>query len=129
MHDQEFAIVKSLVSVAWADGTFEKAESEMLDGLLDAYGATDVERSSLRDYAKEQRGLEDIPIQDLSADDRRILLQHAVLLSFADGDQAPAEAQFLRDLAARLNLPSDESTALLKDAEARARRHLSDLGA
>lgn len=127
MHDQEFAIVKSLVSVAWADGAFEKAESEMLEGLLDAYGASDSERATLREYAKEQRGLDDIPIQDLSADDRRILLQHAVLLSFADGNQAPSEAQFLRDLSARLHLPADEAAALLKDAEARAQRHLSDL--
>jgi len=37
--------------------------------------------------------------QELSADDRRVLLQHAVLLSFADGTQAPEEAAMVEKLA------------------------------
>ena len=49
----------------------------MLEALLDAYGASEDEKKALRDYAKEKRTLEDINLQDLSAGDRRVLLQHA----------------------------------------------------
>ena len=39
MHDQELAIVRALVPVAWADGDFADKEKEMLEALLDAYVA------------------------------------------------------------------------------------------
>src|SRR5688572_1913744 len=55
MHEQEFAIVRALVPVAWADGDFADKEKEMLEALLDAYGANDGEKQQLRDYAKEKR--------------------------------------------------------------------------
>jgi uncharacterized membrane protein YebE (DUF533 family) len=128
MHEQEYAIVRALVPVAWADGEFADKEKEMLDALLDAYGATDDEKKRLRDYAKDKRTLDDIELQDLSASDRRVLLQHAVLLTFADGVQAAAEAKFLVDLAAKLRIPDAEAKAVVAEAEARAKKHLKLLG-
>ncbi len=124
MHEQEYAIVRALVPVAWADGEFAETEKEMLEALLDAYGATDAQKQALRDYAKEKRTIEDINLQDLSAPDRRVLLQQAVILSFADGEQAPSEAKFLADLATRLRVPADEAKAVMAEAEARAKKHL-----
>lgn len=124
MHEQELAIVRALVPVAWADGEFAEKEREMLDALLDAYSATEEQKKALREYAKEKRTLEDIDLQDLSASDRRVLLQQAVLLTFADGEQHPAESKFLGDLAARLRVPGEEAKAVIADAEARARKHL-----
>ncbi len=122
------AIVKALVPVAWADGTFAQTEKEMLDALLDAYEATDAEKKALREYAKEKRTLDDIQLQDLSASDRRVLLQHAVLLTFADGKQAAEEAKFLQDLSAKLRIPEAEAKAVVAEAEARAKKHLKLLG-
>jgi tellurite resistance protein len=127
MHEEEYAIVRALVPVAWADGEFADKEKEMLEGLLDAYGATDAEKSQLREYAKERRTLDDINLQDLSAPDRRVLLQCAVLLTFADGEQHPAESKFLGDLAAKLRIPGDEAKAVIADAETRAKKHLAML--
>ena len=124
MHEQDIAIVKALVPVAWADGEFAAQESETLDALLDAYGATDEEKKALRAYASQKRTLDDIQLQDLSADDRRVLLQHAVLLSFADGKQTPNEVDFLEKLAARLKLPKEEADALMSAAAERAKRFL-----
>ena len=125
MHDGEFAIVRALVPVAWADGEFAAKEKEMLEGLLEAYGATDGERTQLLDYAKEKRTIEDINLQELSAPDRRVLLQIAVLLTFADGHQATEEAQVLRDLAVKLRIPDDEAKAVIMAAEERAKKNLS----
>ncbi len=128
MHEQEYAIVRALVPVAWADGEFADKEQQMIDALLDAYGASDDEKKKLREYAKEKRTLDDIHLQDLSTDDRRVLLHHAVLLTYADGVQAAAESRFLADLATKLKIPADEAKVVIGDAEARAKKHLKLLG-
>jgi tellurite resistance protein len=124
MHEQDMAILKALVPVAWADGLFADREKEMLDALLDAYQATDDEKRTLRDYAGQRRTLDDIELQDLSTDDRRVLFQHAVLLTFADGNQSADEVDFLRTLATKLRIPDEEAAPLAASAAARAKTHL-----
>ena len=124
MHAEDIAIVKALVPVAWADGEFAEQEMETLDALLDAYSATDEERRALKEYAKVKRTLDDIELQELSADDRRVLLQHAVLLSFADGKQTPDEVELLEKLAAKLKIPDAEAQASMKAAAERAQKFL-----
>jgi tellurite resistance protein len=124
MDEQDIAIVKGLIPVAWADGVFEDREREMVDAVLDAYRASDAQKSAIHDYAKERRTLDDIELSDLSADDRRILLQHAVLLSFADGAQSTEEAAILKALAQKLRIPDDEAQALLDAGAERAKRYL-----
>lgn len=128
MTEETLALIKALVPVAWADGDFADKEKEMLNALLDAYGATDAEKRSVHEYAKEKKTLEDINVQDLSSGDRRVLLQNAVLLSFADGQQHPAESQLLGELATKLRIPAEEAKAVMADAEARAKKNLNLLG-
>jgi uncharacterized tellurite resistance protein B-like protein len=124
MHEQDIAIVKALVPVAWADGVFADQERETLDALLDAYSATDEEKQALREYAQQKRTLDEIELQELSADDRRVLLQHAVLLSFADGKQTPDEVDFLGKLATKLKIPDDEAKVMMSYAAERAKKFL-----
>ncbi len=124
MHDQDMAIVKALVPVAWADGVFAQPEKEMIDAVLDAYRASDKEKEIVREYAETKRTLEDIDTQELSADDRRVLFQHAVLLSFADGDQSPDEVTFLEALAKKLRLPDDDVKSLMLAGADRAKKYL-----
>ncbi len=124
MHADELAIVRSLVPVAWADGTFETTEKEMLSALLDAYGASESERTEMLAYASEKRGLDDIDLQELSAGDRRLLLQHAVLMTFADGKQAAEEVAILAELAKRLRIPDDEAKTVVAGATERAKHNL-----
>jgi hypothetical protein len=83
VHPQNLAILKGLVSVAWADGRIAAEESEILASLLDAFRATPTERRELQLFARERRTLADVPIHELSYDDRRVLLQHAVLTARA----------------------------------------------
>jgi uncharacterized membrane protein YebE (DUF533 family) len=124
MHEQDIAIVKALIPVAWADGVFAKQENEMLDALLDAYRASDREKEMLHEYAEKRRTLDDIDLQELSADDRRILLQHAVLLTFADGDQSSEELAFLQALSKRLRIPDGEARVLMDAGAERAKKNL-----
>lgn len=128
MQEETYALIQALVPVAWADGDFADKEKEMLDALLDAYEATPEEKKRLQEYAKEKRTLDDINLQDLSAGDRRVCLQHAVLLSFADGEQHPAESKLIADLATKLKIPADEAKAVIQEAEARAKKNLKLLG-
>jgi uncharacterized tellurite resistance protein B-like protein len=125
MHDQDTAILRALVPVAWADGVFAEREREMLDALLDAYCASDDEKKALLAYAAERRTLDDIDLQELSADDRRVLLQHAVLLSFVDGNQGPEEAATIEALAKKLRIPDAEARTLVTAGAERAKRLLN----
>jgi tellurite resistance protein len=124
MHDQDMAIVRALVPVAWADGVFAEPEKEMLDALLDAYRASDKEKEMIHEYAEKKRTLDDIELQELSADDRRMLFQHAVLLSYADGDQSADEVTFLEGLAQKLRIADTERAELLKAGSERAKKYL-----
>jgi tellurite resistance protein len=127
MHEQNKAILMALVPVAWADGKFADQEKEVLDALLEAFGASPEEADALRSYANTPRSVDDIPISDLSYDDRRVLLQHAVFLSFADGDPSDPETKLIDAMVDKLRIPADEATALRDAATDRAKRYLNIL--
>ena len=124
MQPHEEAILKSLVAVAWADGRVDGDESEVIDALLEAFGVDGEAAEGLREFAKEERSIEDIPLTELSATDRRMLLQHAVIVTWVDGEQHEKELEVLDKLVARLNLPEDEAKVLREAANDRARRML-----
>lgn len=125
MHPQNVAILKSLVSVAWSDGEFGASEKELLDALLVAFDASDDQAKELRTYAATKRTLEDVPLDELSADDLRVLVQHAVLLTFIDGDQNAKEKAFVEELSRYVGIPTEEANALIVNAETRAKRNLN----
>ena len=121
MHIQNLAILKGLVSVAWADGRLAGEEKEVLEALLQAFDATPSEAHELRLFAREPKKLSDVPLHDLSADARRLLLQHAVLLSYVDGEQDISEKKLIDELCEVLRIPGIESKGLVAAAEDRAK--------
>jgi tellurite resistance protein len=125
MHEQNMAILKGLVSVAWADGRVSTEEHEVIEALLQAFEATPSEAAEVRSYAKEERKLGDIPVTELSYDDRRILLQHAVLLTFIDGEQHEKEKKLIDELCEVLRIPAMEASGILTAAEQRAKNFLN----
>jgi tellurite resistance protein len=124
MHIDELAMIRALVPVAWADGSVGPQERAMLDALLDAFEASADEKAALFAYATERRTVDDIDLQSLSTGDRRLLLQHAVLMSFADGKQEPSEVLLLGELANRLRIPPDEAKQVVSLATERAKKNL-----
>lgn len=125
MHEQNMAILKSLVVVAWADGHVAEEEKEVIEALLQAFEASPAEAEIIHQYAVEPKKLDDIPLTDMDADDRRVLLQHAVLLTFIDGEQAESEKKLLGDLADKLRIPPEERDSLVGAATERAKKFLS----
>lgn len=121
MHDQNLAILKGLVCAAWADGAITTAESELLEALIQAFGATPSEAVEVRKFATEHRTLRDVPIHDLSYNDRRVLLGQAVLLTYADGEQHERERQLVDELCEVLRIPSLEARGIVEAAELQAK--------
>ena len=124
MHEQDMAILKSLVAVAWADGRFAAEEREHLEALISAFGATEAEAAMVREWASTPRTLADIPLSDLSRDDRRVLLNHAVVLTYMDGEQTDDERQMIGELREALRIPEGEAERVIEAASARAKRLL-----
>jgi prepilin-type processing-associated H-X9-DG protein len=125
MHEQNMAILKGLVSVAWADGHVADEEKEVIEALLDAFEASPSEAQEVRNYAKSPRSVDDIPITDMSFDDRRVLLQHAVLLTYIDGEQHEKEKKLLEDLCEKLRIPTVEARGIIDQATSRAKNFLN----
>lgn len=124
MHPENMAIVKSLVSVAWADGEYGAPEREMVEALLVAFDASPEQATELKTYAETKRSLEDVPVDELSPDDIRVLINHAVLLAFVDGKQDDQEIEFIEKLAKYVGIPDDEAKELIESAETRALKHI-----
>ena len=124
MQEHQEAMLKSLVAVAWADGRMEGEEHEVIEALLSAFEVMGEDADRIRDFAKTPRTLADVPLTDLGADDRRVLLQHAIILTFIDGHQSDEEKKLIADLVVQLRLPADEAKELLEAAEIRAKRLL-----
>ena len=116
MLPQNLAIVKSLVSVAWADGHVSREETEVLDALLEAFHALPSEAHHLRKFAETPRSLADVPVSELDFAARRQVLQHAVLLSYVDGKQDEKEKALIEQLAAALAIPPLEARDLVRDS-------------
>jgi len=125
MEDHQEAMVKSLVAVAWADGRVDDSETEVIEALISAFELEGADADSIREYAKESRSIEDVPLTELSAPDRRMLLQHAVILTYVDGEQSEKEREVLGGLVRQLRIPDEEAQEILAGAETRAKRLLS----
>jgi prepilin-type processing-associated H-X9-DG protein len=121
MHAQNLAVVRGLVSVAWADGHVSREETEVLDALLEAFQALPSEAHELRRFAESPRSLADVPVSELGFAARRQLLQHAVLLSYVDGKQDEKEKALLEQLVVALEIPPIEARDLVRDSEERAK--------
>lgn len=125
MEDYQEAMLKSLVAVAWADGRVEAEEHEVIEALISAFEVSGQDADAIREYAKTPRAIADVPVSDLSAADRRALLQHAVILTYIDGHQSDEEKQVLQDLVKQVRVPADEAKSILAAAEDRAKRLIS----
>lgn len=123
MTPKEKTIVKSLVAVAWADGTVKAPEQGMIEGLLWAFGASDDDEKEILEFASKKRTLkDDIPVGELDRGDKELLLAHAALLTHADGKQTKAEEKVLASLIDLLGFSKDEAKPIVAGARDRAKK-------
>ena len=116
------AMVKSLVAVAWADGRMDTEERDVFEALVSAFQLSADDTKAVRAYASTPRSMSDVPVTQLSESDRRQVLQHAVIITFVDGEQSETERAVIQQLIGTLGIPADEAAEIIKGAEKRAQR-------
>jgi len=127
MQNHQESMLKSLIAVAWADGRIDEEEGKLVEVLLDNFGAYGEDAENMRAYAKEPRTLDDIDLTYLSSSDRVQLLNHAVLLSFIDGEQSDTEREVLGALVQKLGLEAEEADAIMSSAAERSKKLLAHI--
>lgn len=125
MRQENMILLKGLVCVAWADGHLAEKERELIEALISTFDASEAQTKEIRAYAEDKKTLDDVPVEELSDDDCRVLLQHATLMTWADGDQHADEKTMLGDLARRCGLPEAEAHQIIEYANQRARKFLN----
>ncbi len=125
MQNHQESMLKSLIAIAWADGRVDEEEGKLVEVLLDNFGAYGEEAEQMREYAKTPRTLDDIDLTYLGASDRIQLLNHAVLLSYIDGEQSETEREVLSGLVSKLGLEEEEANAILASAAERSKKLLA----
>ena len=127
MQNHQESMLKSLIAVAWADGRVDEEEGKLVEVLLDNFGAYGEDAEKMRAYAMEPRTMDDIDLTYLSASDRVQLLNHAVLLSFIDGEQSDTERAVLATLVEKLGLEAEEADAIMSSAAERSKKLLAQI--
>jgi tellurite resistance protein len=108
-------VLRSLVAVAWADGRLAEGEASVIEGLLAGFDASEEEEAEIIEYARTPRTLEDdIPLDDLSQEDRELLLSNAALLTHADGEQSAGERAVLDELVELLGFSEEEAEQIIE---------------
>jgi len=123
------SILQLLMALAWADGRVDTEEQEVVEALLDAFGAEPDEAAELRAWAKEPRTLDSVDVSCLARSDVQLALQHGVLLTYIDGEQSESEKKLIGALVDKLGLSSEEAAPLLESAHAFAKQLLHALEA
>jgi tellurite resistance protein len=121
------SILRLLTALAWADGRVDTEEQEVVEALLDAFGAEPHEAEELRAWAKTPRTLDDVDVSNLSRSDVQLALQHGVLLTYIDGEQSDSERVVIGALVTKLGLTGEEAAPLLEAANAFAKQLLHAL--
>jgi len=107
-------VLKSLVAVAWTDGQLADGEFGVIDGLLAGFDATDEEEAEILEYARTPRSIaNDIPLGDLTDEDRELLLSNAALLTHADGEQSEGELHVIDQLGKLLGFTAEQAAEIV----------------
>jgi len=106
-------VLRSLVAVAWTDGQLADGEVGVIEGLLSGFDASEEEEEEILAYARTQRTLEDIPVSELTQEDKELLLSNAALITHADGEQSEDERGVLDSLIEILGFSEDEAEEIV----------------
>jgi tellurite resistance protein len=125
--DEKKNILKLLIALAWADGRVDEEELEVVEALLDAYGANEEESELLRAWAGEPRTLDDVDTTGISVSDAELALQHGVLLTHIDGEQSADEVELINKFVDKLGLPEELAKPIMESANRFAKDLLPEL--
>jgi len=117
MTNRQKDLVRTLACVMWADGNASPPERRIIEQVVDELGPSTEERAELSIWLDADCStLEDVHIEQLSPDEKQVLLTHAVVLTMADDVQLPSEKEILTKIIDRIALPADIVDTIMEDA-------------
>jgi tellurite resistance protein len=114
-------MIKTLVTVAWADGRVADEEREIIDTLIELNDLDETEARKIRTWAEKRHDLRELKFDGLDDVDKTMILQQAVFVTYVDGEQSDKELELLRDLGKRLAVEPDRAADIIRTATAHAK--------
>jgi uncharacterized tellurite resistance protein B-like protein len=107
MTDQDFTLLKTLVALAWADGSLAEGELEWIDKVMDQLQVPSEQRDEMLKGAPPLPS--DAELQEAlpEGEDRETFLRFLLSVSLEDGETSLEELDLLKDLSHKLGVSGE----------------------
>lgn len=113
-HQKRLSILEGIMTVAWADGSFEDRERALMARIVEAFGHSAEAGLPPSDERGERKTLREALE---TREEREYCYQQAAMMSYADGRLTPSEWRIMEALKRTLDI-SDSVAAELEAAAA-----------
>ena len=107
MTDQDFTLLKTLVALAWADGSLAEGELEWIEKVMDQLQVPADQRQEMLKGAPPLPSENELQQALPEGEDRETFLRFLLSVSFEDGETSVEELHLLKDLSHKLGVSGD----------------------
>lgn len=107
MTDQDFTLLKTLVALAWADGSLAEGELEWIEKVMDQLQVPADQRQEMLKGAPPLPSEGDLQEALPEGEDRETFLRFLLSVSLEDGETSLEELDLLKDLSSKLGVSGD----------------------
>jgi len=107
MTDQDFTLLKTLVALAWADGSLAEGELEWIEKVMDQLQVPADQRQEMLKGAPPLPSEGELQEALPEGEDRETFLRFLLSVSLEDGETSVEELDLLKDLSHKLGVSGD----------------------
>lgn len=107
MTDQDFTLLKTLVALAWADGSLAEGELEWIEKVMDQLQVPADQRQEMLKGAPPLPSENELQQALPEGEDRETFLRFLLSVSLEDGETSVEELHLLKDLSHKLGVSGD----------------------
>lgn len=107
MTDQDFTLLKTLVALAWADGSLAEGELEWIDKVMDQLQVPSEQRDEMLKGAPPLPSDSELQEALPEGEDRETFLRFLLSVSLEDGETSVEELDLLKDLSHKLGVSGE----------------------
>ncbi|MBS2040519.1 TerB family tellurite resistance protein [bacterium] len=107
MTDQDFTLLKTLVALAWADGSLAEGEVEWIDKVMDQLQVPPAQRDEMLKGAPPLPSDSELQEALPEGEDRETFLRFLLSVSLEDGETSLEELNLLKDLSHKLGVSGE----------------------
>lgn len=107
MTDQDFTLLKTLVALAWADGSLAEGELEWIEKVMDQLQVPADQRQEMLKGAPPLPSENELQQALPEGEDRETFLRFLLSVSLEDGETSIEELDLLKDLSHKLGVSGD----------------------